>query len=199
MYFLQSNQPLRELLLMKICPCSMQWLNRWVSNTDHCHSEAVIGTFFLPTSSAPGMIGNPPVLRSHSIMAKPLEIKVWSKQEHSLQQHYGRSSQGGIQCNRGENKCLCSDSWKSKIKASKPCEFVLGKRVEQLQHNPGKNHPLFLMLLHSCHHEKLHRLKWRKRTTHHWAVLICCWMLTRWQRGKYEIGNESFKTEWIQM
>lgn len=118
-------------------------------------------------------------------MAKPLEIKVWSKREHSLQQHDGRCSQGGIQCSRGKNKCLCSDSWKSKIKASKPCEFVLGKKVEQLQRNPGKNHPLFLMLLHSCHHEKLHRLKWR--TTHHWAVLICCWMLTRWQRRKYEM------------
>lgn len=74
-----------------------------------------------------------------------------------------------------------------KLKPRSPREFVLGKRVGQPQHNPGKNHSLFSTPLLSCCHDELHRLKRRNRTTHHWVVLICCWMLTHWCWGKYEM------------
>lgn len=66
----------------------------------------------------------------------------------------------------------CCDSWRSKSKASKPP----GKKVGQLQYNPGRNNSLCLALLLSWWHNELHRLKWRKRTTaagHYWFVVEC--------------------------
>lgn len=170
MYFLP--QPLWELLFMKICPCSMQWLNGWVSNTDLCHSEADIETFFSSYFLCP-VKGNLPKLRKHSTMAKPLEIKVWSSQENSTAFSI---VMGGAS---GEKTSVCILILEEvKLKPQNPQEFVLGKRVGQLQFNSGRNHSLLLGLLLSWCHNEIHRLKWRKGTTPCWALLICCWMLT---------------------
>jgi len=58
---------------------------------------------------------------------------------------------------KAENVCVLTLE-EVKLKPQSPCEFVLGKRVGQLQHAPGKNRSLFLTLLLSCHHDELHRL-----------------------------------------
>lgn len=166
----------------------MQWLNRWVSNTDHCHSEADIGTFFLPTFSAPGMV-TLLCWEATALQQSPWKLKCEAKQEKNTA---FSNMMGGAAREEykavGEKINVCVLTLEEvKLKPQSPCEFVLGKRVGQLQDNPGKNHSLFPTLLRFCRHDELHRLKWRKRTTHHWPVLICCWMLTHWQRGKYEM------------
>lgn len=150
----------------------MQQLNGWVSNTDSCHSEADTGTFFPSCFLCPGN-DNLPVPRSHSIMAKPLENKVWSNYENSTALSIVTAGAAGEKTN------VCVPILEEvKLKPQNPQEFVLGKRVGQLKYNPGRNRSLFMALLLSWCHDELYRLKWRKGTTPCWALLICCWMLT---------------------
>lgn len=173
-------QPLWELLFMNICPCSMQWLNRWVSNTDFCHSEADIGTFSSSCFLCPGN-GNLPTLGSHSTMAMPLEMKVGCNQENSA----AFSIVMGGAAGEKTNVCVLILE-EVKLKPQNLQEFVLGKRVGQLQYNPGRNNSLSLALLLSWCHNELHRLKRRKGSTACWPLLICCWC-SHWQWGKYEM------------
>lgn len=165
-------QSLWELPFMSICPGSMQWLNRCVSNAAFCHSEADIGTSFSSYFLYPGN-GNIPMLRNHSTMAKPLEIKVWSNQENS--RAFSIVMGGAAE----EKTNICVPILEEvKLKPQNPQEFVLGKRVGQLQYNPGRIFFFFLALLLSWCHDELHRLKWRKETTACWSLLICCSVLT---------------------
>lgn len=147
-------------------------IHGWVSNTDLCHSEADTGTFFSSYFLCPGN-GDLPMLRSHSTMAKPLEIEVWSNQENST----AFSIVVGGAAREKTNVCVLILQ-EIKLKPQTPQEFVLGKRVGQLQYNPGRNHSLFLALLLSWCQDEPQRLKWRNGTTACWALLICCWMLT---------------------
>lgn len=119
-------------------------------------------------------------MRSHRTTAKPMDIKEWNKtrEQHSLQQHDGRSSRGGIQNSKGEKKRLYSDSGRCQIKALKPPWIPFGKEGGAAAIQSWKSHSLFPTLLLSCLHKDLHRLKQREPLTIGWYWFVVEWLRT---------------------